>query len=289
METVYLQPLTDSEKEQVSGLFLQAFLGGRIGTEIRTETEPNPAELSYRLLAGGYPEPLTRPAARARQWYRQYLKSIVERDIKDVARIKDGNDLLRLLELLALRTGGLLNASGLAQDLGLHRTTVEHYIAVLEKLFLIRRLPAWHNNAARRLIKTPKVHMVDSGLAATLADLTENDWVEHRDRMGRLLESYVVQQIITQASWTDPDLRFWHYRDKDKVEVDLVITHGRKVWGIEVKASYSVAPQDGHGLRKLADQCGQNFQQGIVLYGGASTLSINSSLLAVPISKLWQL
>lgn len=289
METVYLQPLTDSEKEESSGKFLKEFLAGRIATEIRNEDESSATTIPCRLVAGGYPEPLTRPNARARQWHRQYLKSIIERDIKDVARIKDGNDLLRLLELLALRTGGLLNATGLAQDLGLHRTTVEHYIAVLEKLFLIRRLPAWHNNAARRLIKTPKIHMVDSGLSATLSDLTEKDWIDHRDQMGRLLESYVVQQIITQASWTGADLRFWHYRDKDKVEVDLVITQGRKVWGIEVKASRSVATQDGRGLSRLAAQCGQNFQRGIILYGGTSALPVASSFLAVPITKLWQL
>ena len=96
----------------------------------------------------------------------------------------------------------------------------------LEWLFLVRRLPAWHTSDARRLVKTPKIHLVDSGIASTLAGLVEADWLTNVDRLGHLLESFVVQQLMAQAGWTDPDLRFWHYRDKDQVEVDLVITRG---------------------------------------------------------------
>jgi predicted AAA+ superfamily ATPase len=233
---------------------------------------------------------LTRGPARARQWHRQYLTAIIERDTKDVARIKDGHHLARLLELLALRTAGLLNMSGMAQELGLYRETVEHYVGILERLFLIRRLPAWHRSAARRLIKAPKVHVIDSGLASMLSNLEERDWTDSRDRMGHLLESFVVQQIVTQATWTDPDLRFWHYRDKDQVEVDVVISRGSKTWGIEVKAASSIHTRDGGGLRRLASQCGKSFQSGILLYAGSDVLPLgNGPLLAVPLRKLWEL
>ena len=132
---------------------------------------------------------------------------------------------------------------------------MDHYLAILERLFLIRSLQNWHRRPAKRLIKTPKVHLVDSGLAATHSDLTAGDWLGRRDRMGHLLETFVVQQIVGQAAWTDQDLRFWHYRDKDPMEVDLVITRGEKVWGVEVKASRSVNAKDGRSLDRLADQC----------------------------------
>jgi hypothetical protein len=253
------------------------------------DQEPTVLDIPARLVAGGYPEPLTRAPARARQWHRQYLRSIIDRDVRDVARIKEGDRLAGLLELLALQTGGLLNTSGIAQDLGLHRETVEHYVTVLERLFLVRRLPAWHRSAARRLVKAPKVHVVDSGLAATLAGVSEDDWIAKRDLVGHLLESFIVQQVVTQASWTDPDLRFWHYRDKDKVEVDLVITRGRKTWGIEVKAAASLREHDARGLSRLAAQAGRDFASGVLLYSGADVLPIaNGSFLAVPIRKLWE-
>ena len=131
--------------------------------------------------------------------------------------------------------------------------------------------------------------MLDTGLAATLADLTANDWLSARDRMGHLLESFVVQQIVAQAGWTDPDLRFWHYRDRDGVEVDVVMTRGRKVWGIEVKAARTLAADDGKGLARLADQSGADFQQGVLLYAGDSLLPLRDKRqLAVPLRELWE-
>ena len=138
----------------------------------------------------------------------------------------------------------------------------------------MRRLRAWHRNTAKRLIKSPKVHLLDTGLAATLADLTAADWLGVRHRMGYLLESFVVQQLIAQAAWTDPDLRVWHYRDKDQVEVDLVVTRGRKVWGLEVKAAGTLAAGDGRGLVRLAERCGEDFQQGLRALRGRGSAAV---------------
>lgn len=288
MEVIRLQPLTESEKERLPGTFLRDFLNGQFKPEIAGTNGLSGPSLPERLVAGGYPEPLTRSCSRVRQWHRQYVRSIIERDIKDIARIRQVEDVARLFELLSLRTATLLNASSLAQTLGLNRATVEHYLLLLERLFLVRRLPPWHRHAARRLVKTPKVHLVDSGLAATLAGIAESDWLERRELMGHLLESFVVQQIITQGSWTDPDLRFWHYRDKDKVEVDLVVTRARAVWGVEIKAAASVSERDARGLQRLAAHSGTDFRGGILIYTGADKLTVGKSrFLAVPIHELW--
>ena len=284
MEIIRLQPLTEAEKMRQPGRFLNTLLEGAFSPGTQT-TGPTLAE---RLIAGGYPEPLTRSPGLARQWRRQYLHTIIERDLRDVARVRDSHELSRLLELLALHSAELFNASNLANSLSLHRETVEHYVSVLERLFLVRRLPAWHRNTGKRLIKSPKVHLIDNGLAATLADLTVADWLDKRERMGHLLESFVVQQLVAQAAWTDPDLRFWHYRDKDQVEVDVVITRGPKTWGIEVKAATTLASRDGKGLARLADFCGRDFERGILLYGGQDILPLGDKrMLAVPISELW--
>ena len=289
MEIAHLQPLTEAEKMRTPGRFLNDLLEGAFVTGIEPGRKSVGPTLAKLLVAGGYPEPLTRPSHRARQWHRQYLHNIIERDVQDVTRVKDGHELAHLLELLALRSAQLLNVSTLARDLGLHRETVEHYLTVLERLFLVRRLHAWHRNRAKRLVKSPKVHLLDSGLAATLADLTAGDWLDARDRMGHLLESFVVQQLIAQAAWTDPDLRFWHYRDKDRIEVDVVISRGRKVWGVEVKAAGTLSSGDGRGLARLADCCGKDFQRGILLYAGEDLLPLaDTRMLAVPLRELWE-
>lgn len=290
MEVVQLHPLTAAEQSRTKGGFLAALLAGRLKPAVAKTAPQNPLALAKRIVAGGFPEAVARPAVRARSWHREYLRTLLERDVQDVARVRDTAAVGRLLEMLALRTAELLNVSNLGNDLGLRRETVEHYLTVCERLYLVRRLLPWHRNQASRLIKTPKVHLLDSGLAATLTGLTAADWNKQRDRFGHLLESFVVQQLVAQAGWTDPDLRFWHYRDKDQVEVDLVITRGRQTWGVEVKSAVTATPADGQGLRRLAEQCGADYQGGVLLYGGDSAFKLDAARnLAMPLARLWEM
>jgi len=290
MECLYLHTLTEAEKNRSAGLFLSNLLTDSLLDNIMVrEDSMMPSSLPGRIVAGGYPEPQGRLPVRARQWHRQYLSSVIDRDVHDVARVRDSREIARLLEILAHQTGNLLNTSSLANDLQLDRQTVERYLAVLERLFLVRRLPPWHRNAAKRLIKTPKIHLVDSGLAASLSGISSGDWLTRRDKFGHLLESFILQQLIAQAGWTDPDLRFWHYRDKDQLEVDVVLTRGNKVWGVEIKASATLHHTDGNGLRRLAAQSGNDFQRGIIFYDGANILQLDGAkILAVPIKLLWE-
>jgi len=290
MECIYLHPFTESEKEGSAGHFLRDWMKGKLNVRLTGSHASQRSTLPARLVAGGYPMACRRSPARARQWLRQYVHSILERDIHDVAQVKDGEDIARLIELLAHRTGTLLNVSELASLLGHTRLTMERYLAVLEKLFLIRRLPAWHRNASKRLVKTPKVHLCDSGLAAVLAGLTADEWISQRDQFGHLLESFVLQQLIAHAGWIDPDLRFWHYRDKDQVEVDCVITRGSAIWGVEVKAAATVDSSDAKGLRRLAENAGSEFSAGIIFYSGNDIMPLGDSrFLAVPLYKLWEM
>ncbi len=289
MEVIQLHPLTESEKERQPGAFLRALIEGAIGPRMRPDPNPAGRTVAERLIAGGYPEALVRDPARARAWHRQHVGALVEGDVRDIARIRDVGELGRLFEILAVRTGQLLNASSLSRDLGLDRETVNRYLAVLERLFLLRRLPAWRLGPTRRLLRAPKTHLLDTGLAAALADLTAADWFVRRERLGPLLESFVLQQLVAQAGWTDPSLRFWHYRDKDGVEVDVVITRGQRVWGVEVKATGSVRPKDLRGLNRLAERCGESFAGGIVFHDGPHTLPLSDRrMFAVPLRALWE-
>ncbi len=291
MECLYLHPLIISEIRSSPGRFLAEFMAGNLTPKITASGTPRPSELPGLLVAGGYPESIKRDLERADRWKRNYVQSIVERDIRDIAEVKDGSDLIRLLSFLESRTGQLLNQSALSQVLGHSRATVDRYLTLFERLFLIRLLPAWHNNRSKRLVKTPKIHFVDSGLAATLGELDSRNWNEERSRFGHLLESFVLQQLIAMADCMPRSPRFYHYRDRDKTEVDIVIESRQLIWGVEIKAGSSVSRDDAKGLLKLASIAGERFQVGIVFYDGEAILPLykEMSILAVPISKLWEL
>ena len=287
VEVVHLNPLSEMEKQGGKNSLIQSLLAGAIKTRISASQEIVQG-IAEAVCSGGYPEPNTRTGPRARRWYQQYLNAIIQRDVKDIAAVRDENEMMRLMELLAYRTANLVNVSNLSSDLGMDRETVEKYMTILERLFLIRRLPAWHKSNAKRLIKTPKVHVIDSGLAAMLNRLKIEDWQSKSRDFGALLESFVVQQLICQAGWVDSDLMFSHYRDKEKVEVDLVIEQGRKVWAVEVKRAASVHSRDGVGLAKIAAQAGKNFEGGMLLYSGANCLPLKvDNCFAVPMDRLW--
>lgn len=287
MEVTRLHPLSEMEKRGGKNSLLQALLAGEIRPQVSSAGDVVQG-IPEAICQGGYPEPNSRNAKGARRWFRQYLDAIIQRDVQDVAAVHKEDELLRLMGLLAARTATLLNVSNLSSDLGMDRETIEKYISILERLFLVRRLPAWHRNSAKRLIKTPKIHVVDSGLAAMLNRLAIGDWKSHSTDYGGVLESFVVQQMICQAGWLDDDLSFSHYRDKEKAEVDLVIEQGRNVWGVEVKRAATLKNEDGLGLAKLAAQAGRQFRGGVLLYSGTNSLPLKATnCFAVPLDRLW--
>lgn len=290
MECLYLHPLTESEKTGSTGDFLKVWMAGELPGTLPPSRGPAASELPGRLVAGGYPDAFFRTPKRARSWQQQYVNAIIERDIHDVAEVKDGQDVARLLEFLSNQTASLLNISNTASELGHTRPTIDRHLGILEKLFLVRRLPAWNSNRNKRLIKTPKIHLCDSGLAAALSNLRPEEWNENRTRFGHLLESFVVQQLIAMGTWHDGEPRFYHYRDKDQVEVDLVIEVNGEVWGVEVKAASTANSADGKGLRRLAEITKKKFRGGLVLYDGDAVLPIDKDLNihAAPLAKLWE-
>src|SRR5690625_994652 len=288
MEVIYLHPLTEQEKRLSNTTLLDTLISNKLAPQMVSDSIPL-ASTAEVLCQGGYPEPNRRAPHRARQWYRQYTNAIVQRDVEDIAAVQDKDSLLVLMELLASRTASLLNISNLSKELSLDRATVSKYLSILKRLFLVHQLPAWHRNHAKRLIKSPKIHLVDTELSAALARLEPNQWLTDAERFGALLESHVVEQLIAQAGWVDPDLRFYHYRDKDQAEVDLVIERGRETWGVEVKRAASIQPnKDAVGLAKLAAQAGKDFRGGMLVYTGRHCLKLPvPGCFAVPIGMLW--
>ena len=287
MEVLRLHPLAQGELSRLAPDFLQRLFSGTF--KLR-RTERLGPELAARIVAGGYPAALQRTTERRRStWYRDYLDALVQRDVRDLARIASLDALPRLLALVAGQTARLLNVTDLAAPFQLSRPTIRDYVTLLERVFLVDELAPWHNNRLSRLIKTPKVHVGDTGLAAALLGIDAASLAANRTLLGQLLETFVFQELRRQATASDEPVGFCHFRDKDGVEVDIVIERGLSaVAGVEVKASATVTPADFRGLRKLKEASGKKFAGGVVLYDGETSAGFGDGLYAVPVRALWE-
>ncbi|MCE3224130.1 MAG: ATPase, superfamily [Nitrospira sp.] len=288
MAILRLFPLAQSELDGHASGFLTTLFTGRFKTR---RFERLGVELAERITAGGYPAALVRATARRRTaWYRDYVETMVQRDVRDLARIASLDILPRLLALAASQSARLLNITDLAGPFQLSRPTIRDYVTLLERVFLLEELQPWHSNRLSRMVKTPKLHLSDTGVAAALLGMDADTLAADRDVLGQLLETFIYQELRRQASWQEDDVRFHHFRDKDGYEVDMVLERGaRHVAGIEVKAAATVTVADFRGLRKLAAAAGTRFTAGVVLYDGEASVSFGEGLYAIPVRALWEM
>ncbi|MDR3793585.1 MAG: ATP-binding protein [Terracidiphilus sp.] len=287
MAIVNLLPLAQAEIRTQKTEFIEAAFRGKIG---------KPGELVHgkklveMVLTGGFPEMLRRKKPeRRRAWARDYVRAIVQRDVRDVAEIEKLDRMPRLVSMLAHHSGQLTNFSQLGGQIGFDDKTTRKYVGILEQLYLVRRLEPWFRNELKRLVKTPKLHFLDSGLLASLLAATPERMAADRAAFGSLLETFVLDEVLKLITWLDEPIHVFHYRDKDQDEVDIVLEDEEgNVVGIEVKASATVIAADFKGLRKLAAACGKQFRLGVVLFDGEQAVPFGGQLYAAPISCLWR-
>lgn len=284
LEVIRLHPLAQVELRQQSAGFLRQLFRAEFGVVVATRMGLKLAEL---VVAGGFPAALTRQPARRKAWYQAYVQTLVQRDVRDLARIAALDVVPRLLELAAGQTARLFNVSELASPFGLSRPTVRDYLSLLERVFLVDLLPPWHVRQINRLVKTPKLHLGDTGVASALLRLDAPALHANRALLGQLLETFVFQELRRQASGQAEPISFYHFRHRDDHEVDIVLEQGELLVGVEVKASGTVRTEDFRGLRKLQEIAGDRFACGVVLYDGEVSLPFGPRLFALPIQTLW--
>jgi len=246
-------------------------------------------DIAARLTMGGYPEATQRKADDRRSaWFASYISTILQRDVRDLARVDALHSLPNLLKLLAARVSGLLNLADVGRDLGLPHTTLTRHLALLETVFLVQRLPAWSPNIGKRLVKAPKMHLLDTGLACHLIGADARRLSKDRPLLGRMVETYVVGELRKQLSWTDPRMTIYHFRTASGSEVDMVLERADgTVSAIEIKASATVRSSDFAALKLLRNQLGKRFRTGIVLYLGEKSVPFGDNLFLLPLPALW--
>lgn len=288
METIELWPFSQGEIDGTPDRFIDAAFAH--GPDLHHVSAVGRAEYAERVVRGGFPEAVARTAPRRRErFFDSYVSDLISRDVSQLSEIERTSEMRALIRLLAARSGQLLVPSALGSDVKLPQRTVVRYLDLLEEVFLIKRIPAWSRNLSTRATGTPKVVMVDSGMAANLLDADAGSLIRPGGAFGPLLEGFVLMELARQLSWSDERVELSHYRTRDKVEVDAVLENRRgQVVGLEVKAASTVRAEDFRGLRHLAERLGDDFVTGFVLYTGDQTLPFGPRLRAVPVSALWQ-
>lgn len=288
MEILPLQPLSQDELAGRKAGFPDALFSEGAWPARRHAADR--LDVCARVVGGGFPEALSRePGDRRSAWFRSYISSLLQRDIRDLAHIEGLTDMPRLLGLLAARTSALMNVSELSRSVGIAHATLRRYLGLLEATFILQPLPAWSVNLGKRFVKSPKIHLVDSGLAAHLRGETDPRQLAQSPSLGPLLESFVLQEIRKQLGWSRQSATPYHFRTAAGREVDIVLeAPGGRVAGVEVKAAAAVGKGDFAGLETLAETAGKRFARGVVIYLGEHVVPYGDLLWAVPIDALWR-
>jgi len=286
MEPLALWPLSQGEIGGSEELFVGAMFARRPAWPISGASDRK--DLLARALRGGYPSAFRRPEPRRRDWFAAYITTILQRDVRDLADIEHLSAMPRVLSLIATRAGALLNTADLSRSSGVPSSTLQRYLALLEHTFLVRPIPAWSSNRSKRLIRTPKVALVDTALLAHLAGITAARLRSEPVLAGPMLENFVAVELWKQIGWSRIRARLFHFRTHGGREVDLVMeADDGRVVGIEVKASATLEKRDIAGLESLREAAGSRFHRGVVLYSGGEVLPLGRELYALPLSTLW--
>ena len=289
MEIITLWPFSQGELDGVVEGFVDTVFADDFSP---VSTQKNRSmDLIERVVTGGYPEAVARSDSdRRRAWFNSYVTTLLHRDVRDLANIEHLDALPRLLSLLAARATSLLNYAELSRSLGLPQTTLKRYLTLLKTTFLVQFLPAWSANLGKRLVKSPKLLLIDAGLMIHLLGIDSQALRSRPELLGPVLENFVAMELKKQITWSRVQPGIYHFRTGTGQEVDIVLEDASgRVVGIEVKASATVRSQDFKGLRYLADLLGDRFLRGIVLYTGDQHVPFGANLHALPISSLWEL
>ena len=277
-----LHPMT--RREQRGATAREPFLVQFLNSPALPDGKADPVT-EQEVLTGGLPPACLGPADDVAEWFRAYVQTYVERDVRQLSQITDLVAFRSLAQLAALRTAQVLVISTLGRDAKLNAVTAGRYLALLEASFLVRRLPPFLKNRSSRLVKSPKLYFTDSGLAAHLAGI--NSLAPGRDDLlrGALFETYVAQNLaaLLEAHVPEAQLAFWH--EQGRHEVDFVIEAGRKVFGFEVKAATRWSESDLSGLRAFLDRT-PACVAAVLAYNGREAVKLGERLFAIPLGKL---
>ena len=286
MEILTLWPFSETEILKTTTNFIKNIFQNNLPKSVN---KLDIKHLSSRIITGGYPEAFERKNdSRREQWFNSYITTILQRDVRDIANIEGLTAMPRLLSLLAARAGSLLNYAELSRTSTIPQSTLKRYLTLLETTFLIKLLPAWSANLSKRLVKSPKIMLCDTGLSCYLTGSDRQKLTEDPTMTGSILENFVCMELWKQISWTDKKYQLFHFRSTTGDKVDFVIEDmAGNIAAIELKSRETIKTEDFKGIKLLSKETGDKFKKGILLYTGQEIIPFAKNIIAMPISSLW--
>lgn len=288
-----LWPLSQGELAGHRETFLDALLTDPGSMLTRTPSSTSRRVYEDAILLGGFPMAHALQADGDRKrWFTDYVNTVIDRDVLEIRKVRQRRVLPLILRHLAARTASIVQATELAGRVQLDNRLVGDYITLLESVFLVHRLNAFGRTLSSRVTKAPKLHMVDTGLAARLLGVTGHK-LQLREpaalsEFGHLVETFTVNELLKQAGWAQSQVEFSHFRTKDHHEVDLVVeSEDGPLAAVEVKAKASIDDKDFRGLRMLRDRLGTSFRGGVVINLGTRSYRYDDRLYVMPLDRLW--
>ncbi len=243
--------------------------------------------LEKSIINGGYPEITKINNQKAKYlWFSSYIRTYIESDAKELANIRNMDKFINMYKLCMFRSGSIFNKNDIQSQVGLDGRTFNSYFSVLEHTYQVQKLQPYFNNQLKRLVKTPKIFSIDTGVLCHLLQISSKQDLEKSPLKGEILETFIFGELLKANSYAQNRINLYYYRTSDKKEIDFILEYSNKIIALEIKSSKSVKKDDFKHIYKLKEEISKDFDKGIVLYMGDRFLQIDEDMYAVPIGFL---
>ena len=285
---IRLRPLSQGEILHAHPGFLEKAF--KLTFSKKDKSKYDRKEMLNIALRGGFPEAIKLAANDRKLWHNDYITALLERDLRDIARITHHHAMQELVHTLAAWSGKLMDISSIGSGLAIRRPTIESYISALESLYIVERVYPWTHTDYERVGKQTKLYMLDSGLMASVLHWQMAQVELDADRSGKLIETFIFNELASQIDANEGEYELFHYRDREQHEIDFLIERkDQALLGIEIKAGSSISTADFKHLKWFKENIAKKRSfVGIVLYAGEYAGSMGNNLWAVPFDALWK-
>ena len=239
-------------------------------------------EVCNHILDGGYPEILELSGLSKDLWFTSYIATYIERDARDLADIRDIDSFIKFVNILATRSGTILNKSSLSNDIGIKDITTENYLSIISRIYQVTLLKPYFVNIGKQFVKSPKVFFNDTGVLCSLLKINSKEQLLNSTYSGQIFETYIFCELQKHLSYLQKQAQMFHYRTNDKKEIDFIIEVNNELLAIEVKQNSSVKKEDFKHIIDLQNRYDEKKCLGVVFYNGDMVVEFSDDLVAIP-------